>query len=123
MKTLLFLLLLLFGFMAKAQDPVFVVYYAKGNVAKQKTILKKGDQLFANDAITLQDQSNLILVCKNYRVIKVARKGDYKVSQLMSQCNDNGSSFTASYFSYVWNEFVHPHHEVEDEPNKYMKNV
>ncbi len=85
-------------------------------------MLKKGDQLFAKDLLVLGEGSKLLLICSNYQIIQLSKKGNYPVKKLVAQCKQ-ATSYSSSYFKYVWNELTHPHGKPEQEPESYMKNV
>ncbi len=124
MKLFFFVLLSFFFFSALEAEPSFVVYHCKGNIRKatSKNILKKGDQLFIKDIITLGEGSKLVLVCSNYQIIQLGKKGSYPVKNLLFQCKQSGS-YSSSYFKYVWEQLTHPHGKPEQDPEAYMKNV
>ncbi len=107
-----------------AAEPSFVVYHCKGDIRKaaSKNILKKGDQLFIKDLITLAEGSKLVLICNNYQIIQLGKKGSYPVKDLLGQCKPS-ASYSSSYFKYVWEQLTHPHGKPEQDPEAYMKNV
>lgn len=106
-------------------DISFVVYHSKGSVVKtfSKVNLKKGDQLFLKDAISLSTGSTLILICSNYKIIQLNKKGNYTIKSLLGQCDKNPAAYSSSYFKYVWDELTHPHGKPEKNPEAYMKNI
>ena len=108
-----------------ATDISFVVYQSKGMVAKtsSKGLLKKGDKIYLHEMLVLGDQSNVILICSNYKIIQITKKGNYAVKSLVSQCSKNASSYTSSYFKYVWAQLTHPHGSPDKDPEAYMQNV
>ena len=124
MKLFFLILTACFFLQASAADPAFVVYHSKGPNAKSgsKTTLKKGDKLFAKDILVLGEGSKLVLICSNYQIIQLGKKGSFPVKTLLSQCKKAGS-YSSSYFKYVWNELTHPHGKPEKDPEEYMKNV
>lgn len=110
---------------AHANDISFVVYHVKGNIQQsgKKQQLKKGDQLFAKDILVLNDASQVVLICNNYKIIQLSKKGKYEVTALLQQCNKTSASYSSSYFQYVWNELTHTKGKPEKKPGDYMKNV
>jgi hypothetical protein len=125
MRVVFSLLFILFTCSLRAADIAFVVYYTKGSITKNdaKTALKKGDQLTEKDRISLSQGAQLILVCRNFETVKLSSKGNYTVKELLKSCSQKKGSFTATYFSYVWEQFTHEHGNPEDDPTHYMKNV
>jgi hypothetical protein len=125
MKFFVFILIFSITQSCMAADISFVVYYSKGSVVKKSSgaLLKKGDPVYSHEMLSVGFQSNVILVCSNYKIIQISKKGNYPVKNLLSQCNKNQTSYTSSYFEYVWNEFTHPHGKPEKDPEEYMKNV
>ncbi len=125
MKLFFTLLLFNLGTVCRAADISFVVYQSKGMVTKtsSKVLLKKGDQLFVHEMLAVGEQSNVILICSNYKIIQITKKGNYAVKSLVSQCNKNASSYTSSYFKYVWAQLTHPHGSPDKHPEEYMQNV
>jgi hypothetical protein len=109
----------------RAAEIAFVVYHSKGIIVKSssKIQLKKGDKIYLHEMLSLGNQASLILVCQNYQVIQLNKKGNYPVKDLLEQCKQKQSSYTSSYFEYVWNELTHPHGKPEKNPEAYMKNV
>lgn len=123
-KLLFIFFLVITAFVSKANDIVFVVYHVKGQVSKNaKVKIKKGDKVLGSEAIIVGDNSTLMLVCSNYKVIQVNKKGAYTAKSLLSQCSTTAAGYSSSYFKYVWNEFTHPHGKPSEKPEDYMKNV
>ncbi|RYY69448.1 MAG: hypothetical protein EOO13_09515 [Chitinophagaceae bacterium] len=109
---------------ASATDISFVVYFAQGTATKNgKLKLKKGDTISSTESISLTDKASVMLICSNYKVIQLNKKGTYTAKNLLSQCNKDVAGYSSSYFKYVWNEFTHPHGKLENNPGEYMKNV
>ncbi len=125
MKLIFAVLLFVTGSVCRAADISFVVYQSKGMVTKtsSKVLLKKGNRLFLHEMLTVGEQSNVILICSNYKIIQITKKGNYAVKSLLSQCNKNASSYTSSYFKYVWAQLTHPHGSPDKDPEEYMQNV
>ena len=125
MKLFFTALLFICGTVCMATDISFVVYQSKGMVAKtsSKGLLKKGDKIYLHEMLVLGDQSNVILICSNYKIIQITKKGNYAVKSLVSQCSKNASSYTSSYFKYVWAQLTHPHGSPDKDPEAYMQNV
>jgi len=125
MKLLFSILLLGIFQLSFGNDISFVVYHSKGSVVKtfSQVNLKKGDPLFLKDAISLGTGSSLILICSNYKIIQLSKKGNYTIKSLMGQCDKNPASYSSSYFKYVWDELTHPHDKPEMNPEAYMKNI
>lgn len=125
MKIIFALFLFCSSLVCGAAEIAFVVYHTKGNVVKSssKITLKKGDKIYLHEMLSLGNQASLILVCQNFQVIQLNKKGNYPVKHLQEQCNKKQSSYTSSYFEYVWNELTHPHGKPEKNPEAYMKNV
>lgn len=123
-KICLTALLFMIAFAATAADISFVVYSVTGLVKKNVSVkLKKGDKILENETIALADKASLVLVCSNYKVIQLNKKGSYTAKSLLAQCSQDAAGYTSSYFKYVWNEFTHPHGKPEANPGEYMKNV
>lgn len=125
MKAICIILLSCMLQIVHANDISFVVYHVKGNVSKtgSKQLLKKGDQLFAKDVLMLKDASNAVLICSNYKIIQLNKKGSFAVTGLSQQCNKSSASYSSSYFKYVWNELTHTKGKPEKKPGDFMKNV
>jgi hypothetical protein len=125
MRVLFLFLAFTMATVARSQTIAFVVYYTKGSITKAGSAgsLKRGDKLFAKDNITLGQNAQIILVCKNSQTVKLVTKGKYAVSTLVKDCDKKTPSFAASYFSYVWKEFTTPHGDMDDDPTHYMKNT
>ncbi len=112
------------AFAATAGDISFVVYSVTGLAKKNVSVkLKKGDKILSNETIGLADKASIVLVCSNYKVIQLNKKGSYTAKSLLGQCVKDAVGYTSSYFKYVWNEFTHPHGKPEANPGEYMKNV
>ena len=75
MKLFFTLLLFILGTVCRAADISFVVYQSKGMVTKtsSKVLLKKGDQLFVHEMLAVGEQSNVILICSNYKIIQITK--------------------------------------------------
>ena len=126
MRTKLIFLLLLTSVCcsAFAADVSFVVYFTKGKLTRNgKPGLKKGDKLFINDYILLPENAAVVLICSDYKVIQLNKKGTYRVTDLLGQCSAGKAGYSSAYFKFVWDEFAHPHGKPETDPGKYMKNV
>jgi hypothetical protein len=126
MRVLIFFFLALtISGVARSQSIAFVVYYTKGNITKAGSagLVKRGDKLYAKDNITLSQNAQIILVCKNSETVKLTSKGKHAVSTLVKECDKKNPSFINSYFSYVWKEFTTPHGDMEEDPTHYMKNT
>lgn len=117
-------LLVVTGFFVRAADISFVVYFVKGTVHKNSTVkIKKGDKILAGESIAVGNNSAVILVCSNYKVIQLNKKAVHTAKSLLSQCTKDAAGYSSSYFKYVWNEFTHPHGKPESSPEEYMKNI
>jgi hypothetical protein len=125
MRVLFLFLAFTIATVARSQTIAFVVYYTKGSITKAGTAgsLKRGDKLYAKDNITLSQNAQIILVCKNSQTVKLVTKGKYAVSSLVKDCDKKTPSFVSSYFSYVWKEFTTPHGDMDEDPTHYMKNT
>jgi hypothetical protein len=125
MRVLFLFLAFTIATVARSQTIAFVVYYTKGSITKAGSAgsLKRGDKLFAKDNITLGQNAQIILVCKNSQTVKLVTKGKYAVSTLVKDCDKKTPSFVSSYFSYVWKEFTTPHGDMDEDPTHYMKNT
>ena len=125
MRFLFLVLFLACSIILHATDIAFVVYHSKGANTKagSKSRLKKGDQLLLKDILTLGEESQLVLVCSNYKVIQISKKGNYPIKKLLLQCKKTAASYSSSYFKYIWEQFTHPHGSPDKNPEDYMKNV
>lgn len=125
MKLFFTLLLFVTGAVCRAADISFVVYQSKGMVTKtsSKLLLNKGDKLYLHEMLAIGEQSNVILICSNYKIIQITKKGNYAIRSLLSQCSKNASTYTSSYFKYVWAQLTHPHGSPDKSPEEYMQNV
>ncbi len=125
MRFIIFIFFLFCSNLTIAQDISFIVYHTQGKITTNtgKSSLKSGDKLYPSNYITLAQGANLILVCKNFEIIRLDIKGRYDVKTLLRKCEKTAPSFTSSYFSYVWDELTHPHGSPEEEPTHYMRNV
>ena len=79
-----------------------MVYHAKGQTtANGKPVaLKKGDKLYAKDAITLGKGASLVLLCRNHKAFQLTKPGRYEAKSLLEQCSKNEVSYTASYLFF-----------------------
>ena len=125
MKLLLIIVFFLLSSLSRGADISFVVYHGKGVVTKtsSKQLLKKGDKIFFEETLLVGDKASLILICSNYKVIQINKKGSYSVKGLLNQCNKEQANYSSSYFKYVWEQLTHPHGSPEKDPGEYMKNV
>lgn len=127
MKQLFLFFFLALALGAGAADVEFVVYFSQGKVTKsggsKSLALKKGDRLFAPDEFLLAEGAQVVLICKNYTTLQLKKKGRYSVAALRAGCRKAGTSFTSSYFQYIWDEFTHVHGTPEKDPKKYMRNT
>lgn len=125
MKVLLTAVFFLLSWAAKATDISFVVYHSKGAVSKSssKQVLKKGDKIFFQEVLVIGDKASLVLICSNYKVIQISKKGSYTVKNLLGECNKEQANYSSSYFKYVWEQLTHPHGSPEKDPGEYMKNI
>ncbi len=110
---------------AFATDVSFVVYYSNGTPMKSgtKKPLKKGDQLFLKDVITIAAPGKLVLLCSNYKAIQLNKPGTYSVKNLLGSCGKSTESYSNAYLKYVWEQFTSPEGSPEKDPSAYMKNV
>lgn len=125
MKLFFIFLSCLFIQSSFAADISFVIYHSKGSVKKTGTLLnlKKGDKLRTTDILQLGEGSSVMLVCSNYKVIQVSKRGLYPVKGLLALCDKVQKAYSSTYFKYIWEQFTHPHGEPEKDPEEYMKNV
>jgi len=121
---LLPILLICFSLVSFADDPAYVVFYNSGKAAKivlgKAVILKKGDQLYKTDQISIPDQTQLALVCANFSVVQIKTKMNKLVNDLPS-CAKQNTSASSAYFKYIWNSFAHKHVTPDKDPRAYMK--
>ena len=126
MKYILCSLFLFITMIVSAQETEFVVYFISGNISKtgnEYKTLRKGDRLGKTDILQVQDNAEMVLICKNYNTIRIKSKGRYTVQSLLVRCNQEQASFTSSYFHYIWDELTHVHGSPEKNPVKYMRNT
>ena len=85
MKVLLTAVFFLLSWAAKATDISFVVYHSKGAVSKSssKQVLKKGDKIFFQEVLVIGDKASLVLICSNYKVIQISKKG---IEDIAKEC-------------------------------------
>ncbi|GAB4093999.1 hypothetical protein [Flaviaesturariibacter terrae] len=121
MKQLLFSLLLLLSVAALAAPTDYRVYYVKGAVKKGATLLRRGDSLYAQDAVQLPPGAELYLVCRDYSLLQLKKPGTFALRSAAA-CPGKASSLTASYFKYVWDELRSHHGSPEQNPRHYMRN-
>ncbi len=123
-KTVL-ICLLAFSLNARAQQPDAIVYYTKGKAVKvvgnKEVTLKKGDALKATDKLIVPANSELVMICKSYSMIRLNGVGTKTMAAILKDCDKGKKNLTASYFRYVWDEFTHPHGAPEKAPEKNMK--
>ncbi len=121
---LLLLLWIGFGFTAHADEPAYVVFYNSGKATKlvlgKAVVLKKGDQLYKTDRISIPAQTQLALICSNYAVIQLKTPLNKLVNDLPA-CNKQNISASSAYFKYVWNAFAHKHVSPDKDPRAYMQ--
>ncbi|ANE53036.1 hypothetical protein [Flavisolibacter tropicus] len=126
MKNILLWIFLFASMIVHAQDAEFIVYFTKGKVLKTvngSKALQKGDRLGRADVLQVPDKAEVVLICKSYNTVRIKAKGRYTVQSLLSQCNQAKTSFSSSYFHYIWDELTHVHGSPEKDPLKYMHNT
>lgn len=126
MKNILLGIFLLTSMIVQAQNTEFVVYFTKGTVTRTGSgnkALRKGDRLGKADVLQVADKAEVVLICKSYNTVRIKAKGRYAVQSLLSKCSQEQTSFTSSYFHYIWDELTHVHGSPEKEPMKYMRNT
>jgi hypothetical protein len=123
MKKMLLLVALFAGLQCFAAPPDYIVYYVKGSCTRTAPAkaLKRGDVLQAKDSVVLGDRSELLLLCKDYRLVRIAKKGSH-ILERSAPCAVETSSVTATYFKYVWEELKTVHGSPEKNPRHYMRN-
>lgn len=122
-KNGLYIILIFLSLKALSQPAKFIVYSVKGNPTSvnSKKILKTGSRINNNDFVKVSKNEALILVCDNYKTVKLDKEGVYKTASLLEWCNKQSNDVTTSYFKYIWEEFTHPHSNPEENHKKFMK--
>ncbi len=127
MKTayLLLLIFLSYSIKARSQNTDFVLYQfpAKTIVRNngKDANAKIGMALKKNQEVVLTNSGIVTIICKHFNSYKYNTKR-LSVNSLKDTCKKENTSMTASYFKYVWHEFLHGHSE-GNERMKYMKNT
>lgn len=99
----LLIVLMLFAFnaiIANAQS--YQVYSVKGNVKTAKGVVKKGDRIAGNTAVTVAADCRLVLLCeadKKLYTVKVAGKGT--LAELVKSSTTTSQTLTDSYLAFV----------------------
>lgn len=99
----LLIVLMLFAFnaiVANAQS--YQVYSVKGNVKTAKGVVKKGDKIAGNTAVTVAVDCRLVLLSeadKKLYTVKVAGKGT--LAELVKSSTTTSQTLTDSYLAFV----------------------
>lgn len=126
-KLCISLITCLISFMVSAQENLFVVYSAKGNVsivennveskAKIGTILKTGS------SIKIPQGGFATLICNETRAFTLSKAGNYSTTNFKDSCKVGSGSLSSNYMKYVWNEMTKPKGSPEKNRKNYMANV
>lgn len=126
MKNLLLPVLLCWLLPAKAQQG-YMVYTKQGKVyvksgAKKRTV-KTGDMLSLHTKVFIEANSSATFICSNYSCFSIKKKGSFLLSSFIDSCVKDKPGFSKAYFSYLWNQFSHPHQSPEKLRREYMQNT
>ena len=126
-KTSLIILATLFSFTLFAQNNMFVVYSMKGNVSvvdnKTESKAKIGTILNDESVLKVPSGSFATLICNESRMFTLNKAGNYPMNKLKDSCQHNGSSVSANYVKYIWNELTKSKGSPEKNRKAYMSNV
>lgn len=122
-KITFYIISFLISLNAVAQSTKFIVYSVKGKPILVSTSqpLITGTKINETDIIKINTNDVVILVCENYKTVKIYNEGLFKVSTLVKLCSKQTNDLTTSYFKYIWEEFTHPHSNPEENHKKFMK--
>lgn len=125
LSLILFALLISIGSFAAENE--FVVFSIKGKAEYKaanskdwlpvtaKTALNQGDK------IKLQNDAELVLLYKEYKTLKLDKKGSYKVSKLAEEAAKKKADESTAYLKFIWKEFNKKHKSPEEYHTSYMK--
>ncbi len=126
-KLSLLLFTIIFSLAATAAQNQFVVFSISGKAeyktsgsknwqrVKARTPLNKGDKL------KLDNGAELILLYKEYKTLKLKKKGRYKIDKLIAQVKKTKASESTAYLKFIWKEFNKKHKNAKDYHTDYMK--
>ncbi|MCF8344197.1 MAG: hypothetical protein K9H13_06120 [Bacteroidales bacterium] len=77
--------------------------------------------LFPADSINLINGSQMYLINQNGEQALVLQSGKLLLSDFLDEAGDGTDNIIASYAEFVWEEFNHPHKDLEKYADKYMK--
>jgi len=101
-------LMLVFQSAHAVQPPDYIVYYAQGKVKKMSgavpSYLKKGDKLYGTDMISLSKGAQVVLICKQYNIIKLDKPDTLRLNALDGRCGINSSMAVVAYCKQIWGE-------------------
>jgi len=109
-KNLCFVFGILFATFINAQDNSFLLYSFKGNVAvvenKIETKARIGKIMNSSTVLKLTDGGVATLICNESAMFTLKKAGSYSLSQFKDSCAVSGSSVSANYVKYVWNQMT-----------------
>jgi hypothetical protein len=118
-----FLVILLTGFRAAAQENL-LVYAVRGNVTaiynSTEIPVKIGKVLMPGTTLRLQKNASMTMLCKRGKPLNVEGEGEYPLANWKDSCKAPKVSLTSNYFSYIWSEFYtySPEHREELRKNE-----
>ena len=126
-KTGFIILASLFSITLFAQNNMFVVYSMKGNVSvvenKTESKAKIGTILNGESVLKVPLGSFATLICNESRMFTLNKAGNYAMNKFNDSCQQNGSSVSANYVKYIWNELTKSKGSPEKNRKAYMSNV
>ncbi len=125
-KLSLLTILLSFTCFAFPQQELSVFFYSgdikyKNQEQEWKMIDKLNLKLSPSDSIHLSAGSQLFLINKKGDQVLISKTGKYPLTEVISSSSDDGENIIAAYTGFVWEEFSHPHKDLEKYADKYMK--
>lgn len=127
MKKLHFLILLSFFSTAIFAQNNFLLYSFKGNVTvvenKVESKAKVGKPLTSASTVKVPAGSMVTLICNEASMFTLSRAGTYNLANLGDSCRAVGSSVSANYVKYVWNQMTNTGGSSGSDRKKYMSTV
>lgn len=127
MKKFIFLIAFFITASLSSQEEYRVFFYSGEMAYKSidrpdwKTINQLNIPLYPADSVMLTDGSQVYLIKKEGGQVLVHQAGKHILKDLLAETDEEAQGLFASYAEFVWEEFNHPHKDLEKYADKYMK--
>lgn len=126
MKKLYLLIILLSSILTAFSQRELSVFFYSGEIGYKnqeqdwKMIDKLNLKLIPADSIHLSEGSQLFLIKNKGDQVLISKAGKYPLEEVITSLDDE-EDIIAAYTEFVWEEFNHPHKDLDKYADKYMR--